>query len=190
MPESEPHPPYIPPDLTLFGEEHVRRYRATDGEVGYEWNGATCLLLTTTGRKSGEPHTLPLIFSPHGDACVVVASHGGAPAHPSWVPQPPGRSERAGPGEGRPFPVTARAAEGEERSELWRLMTVNWPNYDVYTTRTDRVIPVVVLDRVRAWMPTNRRGESLSGFVSSSTSRAFSESRGTCDSVPRRRRHA
>src|SRR5580704_7531165 len=84
MSESEPAPPYTAPDLALFGEEHLRQYRATDGEVGYEWNGATCLLLTTTGRRSGEPRTLPLIYSPYGAAVVVIASHGGAPTHPSW----------------------------------------------------------------------------------------------------------
>ena len=71
-------------DRSLFGQEHVRRYRETDGEVGYLWNGAPTLLLTTTGRRTGEPTTTPLIFGRDGDDFVLVASQGGAPEHPGW----------------------------------------------------------------------------------------------------------
>jgi hypothetical protein len=70
-------------DRSLFGQEHVRRYRETDGEVGYIWNGVPTLLLTTTGRRTGEP-TTTLIFGRHGEDLVVVASQGGAPEHPGW----------------------------------------------------------------------------------------------------------
>ena len=75
---------YQAPDLELVGPEHVRRYRETDGEVGYIWNGVPTLLLTTTGRKSGEPRTNALIFGRDGDDYLVVASMGGAPTHPNW----------------------------------------------------------------------------------------------------------
>ena len=69
----------------LFGEEHVRRYRETGGEVGHRWKrGSKILLLTTQGRKSGEPRTKPLIYEQDGDRYVIVASKGGAPAHPDW----------------------------------------------------------------------------------------------------------
>ena len=71
-------------DRSLFGQEHVRRYRETNGEVGYIWNGAPTLLLTTTGRRTGEPTTTPLIFGRDGDDFVLVASQGGAPEHPGW----------------------------------------------------------------------------------------------------------
>lgn len=145
---AEPSSTYQPPDLALFGDEHVRRYRETGGQVGYEWNGATCLLLTTTGRRSGLARTTPLIFAADGGSLVVVASNGGAPDHPAWYrnlgadphAEVQVRADR--------FPVTARTAEGGERARLWALVTVDWPNYDEYTTRTDRVIPVVVLERV------------------------------------------
>ncbi|MGH2965456.1 MAG: nitroreductase/quinone reductase family protein, partial [Solirubrobacterales bacterium] len=63
--------------VMLYGQEHVDRYRATDGEEGHDWNGTQTLLLTTTGRKSGEQHTAPLIYAPHDDAYTVVASKGG-----------------------------------------------------------------------------------------------------------------
>jgi len=136
---------YQAPDLELVGPEHVRRYRETNGEVGYIWNGVPALLLTTTGRKSGEPRTNALIFGRDGNDYLVVASMGGAPHHPNWYlnlsAQPSAeiqvRADR--------IRVTARTAEGAERQRLWKVMTDAWPNYDVYQTRTDRVIPLVVL---------------------------------------------
>jgi deazaflavin-dependent oxidoreductase (nitroreductase family) len=150
MPDDERPSTYKPPVLDLFGEEHVRQYRATDGEVGYEWNGATILLLTTIGRKSGEPHTLPLIMAPFGESYVVIASHGGAPTNPNWYGNLVNNPTVQVQVKGDQFTATARTAEGDERAKLWKLMTVKWPNYDEYTKRTDRVIPVVVLDRVTA----------------------------------------
>ena len=69
----------------LFGEAHVRRYRETDGEVGYIWRrGSKILLLTTTGRTSGEQRTTPLIYEEAGDRLVIVASNGGSPEDPGW----------------------------------------------------------------------------------------------------------
>lgn len=138
---------YVQPDLSLIGDEHVRRYRETDGEVGYLWNGATALVLTTTGRKTGQPRDSALIFGADGDSCVIVASMGGAPMHPQWylnlVANPDVRVQV----KGDQFTARARTAEGDEREQLWRLMTGIWPNYDQYQERTDRVIPVVVLER-------------------------------------------
>lgn len=139
---------YQAPDLELVGPEHVRRYRETDGEVGYIWNGVPTLLLTTTGRKSGEPRTNALIFGRDGDDYLVVASMGGAPMHPNWyrnlLAQPSAqiqvRADR--------MSVTARTAGDAEKPRLWKIMTDGWPNYDVYQSRTDRVIPLVVLSPV------------------------------------------
>src|SRR5581483_1720036 len=65
-------------------QEHVERYIATDGEDGHDWQGVPTLLLTTRGRRSGEPRTLPLIYGRDGDRLLIVASRGGAPQHPSW----------------------------------------------------------------------------------------------------------
>jgi deazaflavin-dependent oxidoreductase (nitroreductase family) len=140
-------PTYTPPDLSLFGDEHVRRYEETDGEVGYLWNGATILVLTTTGRKSGEPRKFALIYDSRGDDLVVVASKGGAPDHPGWYENLLAHPDASVQVRGERFDVRARTAEGAEREELWRLMNRSWPNYDTYATRTDREIPVVVLQR-------------------------------------------
>jgi deazaflavin-dependent oxidoreductase (nitroreductase family) len=137
-------------DLSLLGADHVRRYRETDGEVGYLWNGVPTLILTTTGRKTGQPRDTPLICTADSDDFVVIASQGGAPTHPQWylnlLVTPTAliqvKSNR--------FQVNAHTAEGEERDRLWRLMSAAWPSYDVYQSRTDRVIPVVVLRRSRA----------------------------------------
>jgi deazaflavin-dependent oxidoreductase (nitroreductase family) len=136
---------YQQPDLALLGEEHVQRYRETDGDVGYLWNGVPTLLLTTTGRRSGESRTTPLIFNRDGDDYLVVASMGGAPSHPNWYlnlsARPDAeiqvRAERVG--------VTARTAAPDEKARLWAIVAEQWPNYDVYQSRTTREIPVVVL---------------------------------------------
>lgn len=136
---------YQQPDLSLLGEEHLRRYLETDGEVGYMWNGVPTLLLTTTGRKSGQPRTTPLIFAPDGDDYLVVASMGGAPKHPAWylnlLANPAARIQV----QAAVYDVTARTASPEEKPRLWKIVSDAWPNYNVYQTRTDRVIPVVVL---------------------------------------------
>ena len=134
-------------DLTLFGEEHVRRYRETDGEVGYLWNGTTILLLTTTGRKSGEDRTIPIIYKQVGDMQVIIASKGGSPTHPAWylnILENPAVKIQI---KGEKFDASARSAESPEREMLWAECLKQWPNYDTYQTRTTRKIPVVVLER-------------------------------------------
>ena len=140
---SEPN--YQQPDYSLLGEDHVKAYRETDGETGFLWNGAKTLLLTTTGRSSGEPRTTPLIYEADGENYIVIASMGGAPMHPQWY-----RNLLADPSaevqvKADHVKVTASEAEGDERARLWALVNEQWPNYDVYQTRTDRVIPLVVL---------------------------------------------
>src|SRR3954471_3698761 len=133
---------------TLFGDEHVRRYRETGGEVGHVWKeGSTVLLLTTTGRTSGEPRTTPLIYAEDGDNYVIVASPGGAPTHPGWyrnLSKDPNVELQV---RDEVFPARARTAEGEERERLWHKVNEVWPHYAEYQTKTDRVIPVVVLER-------------------------------------------
>lgn len=132
----------------LFGDEHVRVYRETGGEVGHIWReGSTILLLTTTGRTSGERRTTPLIYAQDGDRYVIVASKGGAPAHPGWyenLAKDPNVELQV---KDEVFPARARTAEGEERDRLWRKANEVWRHYDEYQTKTDRDIPVVVLER-------------------------------------------
>lgn len=133
--------------MALFGEEHVRRYRETDGAEGHDWKGTTTLLLTTTGRRSGKQHTTPLIYQPDGDRSVVVASRGGAPRHPAWYLNLSENPQVEVQVKGNRFKAHASTAEGEERERLWKVMTATWPDYDRYQQKTDRKIPVVVLQR-------------------------------------------
>jgi deazaflavin-dependent oxidoreductase (nitroreductase family) len=131
--------------MPLFGQEHVARYRETGGEEGHDWQGTKTLLLTTKGRRSGEPRELPLIYGRHGEDYLVVASKGGAPQHPAWYLNLEADPEvEVQVGQER-FKATARTATSRERPEMWTTMTAEWPDYDAYQTRTDREIPVVVL---------------------------------------------
>ncbi|HUZ16218.1 MAG TPA: nitroreductase family deazaflavin-dependent oxidoreductase [Gaiellaceae bacterium] len=132
----------------LFGDEHVRRYQETDGEEGHNWReGSTILLLTTTGRRTGNETTTPLIYQLDGDNPVIVASKGGAPEHPGWYENLAQAPEVGVQIKGDKFRARARVAEGEERERLWKLMNEIWPHYAEYQQKTDREIPVVVLER-------------------------------------------
>jgi deazaflavin-dependent oxidoreductase (nitroreductase family) len=138
-------PEYKRPDLDLVGVEHVRRYRETGGEVGYDWNGVTTLLLTTTGLRSGSPRTSALIFGRNSGDYLVVASQGGAPTHPNWYLNLLDKPEAEIQVRADHIPVIARTATPDEKPGLWKIVTDAWPNYDVYQSRTDRDIPLVIL---------------------------------------------
>ncbi|MEV5828269.1 nitroreductase family deazaflavin-dependent oxidoreductase [Spirillospora sp. NPDC052242] len=132
----------------LFGKEHVDRYRETDGAEGHDWQGTVTLLLTTTGRRTGLPRTSPLIYQPEGDAYLVVASNGGADEPPLWYLNLQENPEVQVQVKGDKFTARARTAMPEEKPGFWKKMAATWPQYDEYQTKTDREIPVVVLERV------------------------------------------
>jgi deazaflavin-dependent oxidoreductase (nitroreductase family) len=138
MADAEPRPWFA---------EHVERYIATDGEDGHDWNGRPTLLLTTRGRRSGEAHTLPLIYGRDGDRVLIVASRGGAPNHPSWYLNLLADPEVEVQVKGDRFHARAHPAGPDEKPRLWETMTTVFPDYAVYQTRTDRQIPVVILER-------------------------------------------
>jgi deazaflavin-dependent oxidoreductase (nitroreductase family) len=150
MTEKKPDPPRaVTPglDLSLFGDAHVRRYRETGGAVGHIWNGATCLVLTTR-RRSGAPRDSALIYGKDGDNLLLIASKGGAPEHPWWY-----RDLVANPSVevqllAERFKARARTASAAEKPRLWKIMTKGWPSYDEYQKRTQREIPLVILERV------------------------------------------
>ena len=132
----------------LFGDEHVQRYRETDGEEGHVWReGSTIVLLTTKGRRTGVDRTVSLIYDWDGGNPVIVASKGGAPDHPGWFKNLVKTPEADVQILGDHFAVHAREAEGEERDRLWAQMNRIWPHYSEYQEKTDRRIPVVVLER-------------------------------------------
>ncbi|MBO0767889.1 MAG: nitroreductase family deazaflavin-dependent oxidoreductase [Solirubrobacterales bacterium] len=132
----------------LFGSEHVERYVATGGTEGHEWQGTRCLLLMTTGRKSGEQRVAPLIYGRLGDDYLVVASKGGAPDHPGWYKNLAARPRVRVQVLDQVFEAEAHDAEGAEREQAWAIMVKEWPSYEEYQAKTERQIPVVVLRRV------------------------------------------
>jgi deazaflavin-dependent oxidoreductase (nitroreductase family) len=136
------------PDLTfrVIGAIHRPVYRLTGGRIGGKIGASPVLLLTTTGRKTGRQRTQPLLYAPAGDGYAVIASKGGADAHPLWF-----RNLQANPQVevtiGRVTrQMRAREAEGGERDRLWRALADRYSGYDRYATRTSRRIPVVVLE--------------------------------------------
>ena len=121
-------------------------YRLSGGRVaGHIPSGAPICLLTTTGRRSGRPRTVPLVYVPDGDDLVVVASRGGMGSHPAWylnLRDDPAATVQLGVST---MAVRARDATDEERGRLWPGLTAAYPHFDAYQARTSRHIPVVVL---------------------------------------------
>jgi deazaflavin-dependent oxidoreductase (nitroreductase family) len=145
----------LAPNLPGWMREHAERYISSGGTDGHMYRisqpdrpemTVPSLLLTTTGRKSGERFVFPLFYGKVGGSYFVVASKGGAPEHPGWY-----RNILADPEvEVQVGTVTtkarARTAAGEERARLWREALEFWPPYADYQRKTEREIPVVVLD--------------------------------------------
>lgn len=127
--------------------DHIKSYQATDGADGHIWRGVPTLLLTTTGRKSGEPLLLPLIYGRDDGNFVVVASKGGAPAHPAWYLNLRAHPEVQVQVGAEKFTGRARTATADERPRLWEAMVKIWPAYNEYQQKTRREIPVVVIER-------------------------------------------
>ncbi len=130
-----------------FNRNLIEEFRSNDGKVGGQFGDSPLVLLTTTGAKSGNPHTTPVVYTKDGDNIVVIASKGGAPTNPAWyhnlVANPQVKVELPG----ETFTAKARVAEGEERDRLFRAQADLMPGFDEYQTKTTRVIPVVVLER-------------------------------------------
>jgi deazaflavin-dependent oxidoreductase (nitroreductase family) len=133
------------PDYSLFGDEHVRQYEATGGKVGHDWNGTSCLILHTTGRKSGHIRKHPLIYGRDGDRYILVASKGGAPDNPGWYDNLVAHPDVKIQVMDKVLAVRAKTATAEEKKRVWPIMTKEWPDYDNYQSGTKRDIPVVLL---------------------------------------------
>ena len=127
---------------------HASLFRATDGRVGGRMVGSPVLLLVTTGRKTGRRRTTPLLYLPDGDRYVIVASNGGAAKHPVWWLNLQAYPEATVEVGGRKTRVRAREAQGGEKARLWEELVLMYPSYENYQRRTDREIPVVLLEPV------------------------------------------
>jgi len=147
----------LAPNLPGWMVEHTNRYLSsggTDGHMykvtppGYSEMNVPSLLLTTTGRKSGEKFIFPLFYGKTGNSYIVVASKGGAPAHPGWYRNLLAHPEVEVQVGTQKIKARARTAAGEERTRLWQEALKFWPPYADYQKKTEREIPVVVLDPV------------------------------------------
>jgi deazaflavin-dependent oxidoreductase (nitroreductase family) len=133
----------------LYGAEHIKRYEETDGAEGFDWgdHGAHILVLSTIGRKSGEERKNALIFREVDGGYAIVSSYGGAPKNPDWhfnLEADPNVKVQI---KGDKFAAKARVASDEERAKIWPQMVEVWPDYNEYTKKTDRIIPIVILER-------------------------------------------
>jgi deazaflavin-dependent oxidoreductase (nitroreductase family) len=131
----------------LFGDEHVKRYEETDGAEGHDWQGTVTLILTTTGRKSGQPRKSALIYQKFGDDYLIVASKGGADEPPAWYLNLEADPKVEVQVQGDKFRAHARTATAAEKPAMWEVMAKTWPAYNDYQKKTSRQIPVVVLER-------------------------------------------
>lgn len=132
-------------DYSLLGDAHVKAYQESNGEIGSIWNGAPILLLTTTGRKTGLPRTIAIIYGRDNEDYLLTASQGGAPLHPSWYLNLQANPEAQIQVKAEVIPVVTRTASESEKPRLWKIETDVWPNYDVYQQRTTRSIPIVIV---------------------------------------------
>jgi proline iminopeptidase len=136
-------------------QKHLDAYLATDGRDGHMFDTTAvggpgpvpCLLLTTTGRKSGDLSILPLIYGDSEAGPVIVASKGGAPAHPVWYLNLEANASVEVQILGEKYRAQARVLEGSERETLWSQLAELYPPYNDYQAKTSREIPVVVLER-------------------------------------------
>jgi deazaflavin-dependent oxidoreductase (nitroreductase family) len=147
----------LAPNLDPWMIDHANRYISSGGNEGHLYAvtppGSSevkvpSLLLTTTGRKSGKKFIFPLFYGKSGNSYIVVASKGGAPEHPGWyrnVLANPDVEIQVGT---KKLRVRARTAAGAERAQLWEIALKFWPPYADYQKKTEREIPVVVLDPI------------------------------------------
>jgi deazaflavin-dependent oxidoreductase (nitroreductase family) len=128
--------------------KHIRTYVETDGKKGHLYQGRPTLLLTTRGRRSGLLRRTALIYGRDEDRYLLVASNAGAAQHPAWylnLREHPDAALQVGADR---FAARARTATPEEKPRLWRLMTSVFPLYDTYQAKSDRDIPLMILEDV------------------------------------------
>jgi deazaflavin-dependent oxidoreductase (nitroreductase family) len=133
---------------TSWIQDHLNSYIQTDGKDGHIWKGLPTLLLTTLGRISGELHTTPLIYGKFENKFLIVASRGGAPTNPQWYLNILNNPKINIQILSEKFQATARTANEDEKPKLWEVMTEIFPTYNDYQLKTDRIIPLVIVEKI------------------------------------------
>jgi F420H(2)-dependent quinone reductase len=132
--------------LRWVGKFNVPLYRFSGGRIGGRINKAPVLLLTTTGRKSGQKRTAPVVYLAEDENLVVIGSNAGHGSAPAWSLNLKANPEAEVEVKRERRPVRARVAAGEERAELWRKHNDQYSGFDEYEARTDRDIALFVLE--------------------------------------------
>jgi len=135
-------------DILGFMKDHIKRYLASNGEDGHLMNGFPCLVLTTTGKKSGEKRQAAVIYGKHNNSYVIIASKGGSDTAPAWFVNLQANKRAHIQVKEKKLDVQMRVADGAERKQLWDMMAKIFPDYLEYQKKTARQIAVVVLDPV------------------------------------------
>ena len=132
--------------MSDWNDKIIAEFRANQGRVGGQFEGAPLLLLHSTGAKSGQERVNPVMYQAVGDGFAVFASKAGADTNPDWYhnlrAHPQARIEVGT----ETLDVTARVLDPDEREPIWEEQKVRYPGFADYETKTDRVIPVVMLD--------------------------------------------
>lgn len=135
-------------DMNAMNKPVIEEFRANNGKVGGNFEGANLVLITTTGAKTGQPRTVPLVYTKDADRVIIIASFGGAEHHPPWFVNlsktPAVHVELPG---GEAWDGTATVLAEPERTDLFKKMAGVMPFFNDYQAKTDRVIPVIALSR-------------------------------------------
>ena len=134
-------------DMNDWNQQIIAEFRANEGRVGGPFDGAPMVLVTHKGAKTGTERTTPLMYLPDGDNIVIFASKAGAPDNPDWFHNLRANPDAVAEVGTDTLQVRARVAEGSERDDLWTRQKAAYPQFQEYEDATDRVIPVVVLER-------------------------------------------
>ncbi len=136
------------PLMRLFTALNVFVYKLSAGRLMNSMMGTPICLVTMTGAKTGRKRTIPLMYNPHGDDVILVASLGGAPRNPLWYYNLVAHPDVEIQDGARKRRMRCRQASPEEKAALWPAIVANFPSYGAYQRRTDRDIPVMVCSPV------------------------------------------
>jgi deazaflavin-dependent oxidoreductase (nitroreductase family) len=135
-------------DRMAFNRALIEEFRANDGKVGGNFAGSPLLLLTTTGAKSGQQRTSPVVYTTDGDRLVIIASYAGRPTNPAWFNNLVANPEVTVEVPGETYSARAVVAAGEYRDRLYAAQAELMPAFSEYQAKTTRQIPVVTLERM------------------------------------------
>ena len=149
MPKSPPrflNAPWVTFFMRWMAKGNTWIYKRSNGKLGGTFQGAPVALLTTTGRKTGEPRVSPLLYLREGDRVILGASRGGSDKHPLWYLNLKANPKVSVQIKDEILALTARDANEAERKQYWPKMVAMYPSYDDYQSWTDRTIPIVICD--------------------------------------------